>query len=150
MRRFTLLATGMAAKEKRLWQQAGYELLPDARCDWLEDAEPAVIWLTDTETDATADIMNLRPRVFFVRGRVEADIWQKWCGAYACHTCGDDSDFWSLGTKLETPLPDRLRALLLEENIAGLADVLYEYLFRDVLRETAEWCGHMSSVVRRM
>ena len=54
------------------------------------------------------------------------------------------------GSKLETPLSEDMGALLSEQATGAFAESLYYYLLRDVFRETAEWCGHMSSVVGRM
>jgi len=34
-----------------------------------------------------------------------------------------------------------------EEQVKTVAGSVYRFLLQDVFRETAEWCGHMSSVV---
>jgi hypothetical protein len=41
-------------------------------------------------------------------------------------------------------------AITREEEIKAAAGSIYRYLLEDVIRETAEWCGHMSSVVGHM
>ena len=69
---------------------------------------------------------------------------------YTMTEYGESPNGWLVGTKMEAPLPDDVGTLLCEQNIAALSETLYDCLLRDVFRETADWCGHMSSVVGRM
>ena len=55
----------------------------------------------------------------------------------------------TVGTLLETALPDPPRPEYGDDWQKAIAGTVYRYLLQDLFRETADWCGHMSSVVRR-
>ena len=54
----------------------------------------------------------------------------------------------TVGTMLETVLPEPPWSEYGEDWQKAIADTVYRHLLQDRFRETAEWCGHMSSVVR--
>lgn len=60
--------------------------------------------------------------------------------------CGDK---WiTVGTSLEARLHEPAWLVYGEDWQKAMAETIYRHLLEDVFRETAEWCGHMSSVVR--
>ena len=75
---------------------------------------------------------------------------ESWQEKYALRFYETGPECWLLGTKIEAPLPEGLGELLDDPHAETMAETFYYYLLQDLFRETAEWCGHMSSVVRRI
>ena len=154
MKRFVLLAPGMSEAEQEIWRHAGFDCV-EATADNID-----VVWVDRfCSSSARADAKNLGvlldplgSKVFMVKKQLEttfafADNWRT---VYSWKEYAVGPVSWVLGSKLETPLSEDMGALLSEQATAAFAESLYYYLLRDVFRETAEWCGHMSSVVGRM
>lgn len=139
----------MAARN--LWNSAGFDVLPENRVEWPENASPDVIWIAEANVDTLSVSQEelLSAKVLFARGNAATLLSEKWQSAYVLQK-SDEKMTWVYGTKLEAPLPEETGALLLSGETAALAECLYNYLLKDVFRETADWCGHMSSVVGRM
>ena len=158
MKRFVLYAPGMAHLEQELWRQAGFDIIPDGTEAFSAGAGPDAVWggycssvATASEEQAGWQSTNqFRPKVFILQ--TEEIGMQPDCRVegYALNEYGTGRNHWVVGTKIEAPMPDDMGALLSEKNAAALAEFFYYYLLRDVFRETADWCGHMSSVVGRM
>ena len=152
MKRFVLLAQGMSTAEQKIWQHAGFDCVK-ATADNID-----VVWVDRfRSSSARAKSLGvlldpLGSKVFMVKKQLKTTFafTDNWRTVYSWkeYTAGPAS--WVLGSKLETPLSEDMGALLSEQATAAFAESLYYYLLRDVFRETAEWCGHMSSVVGRM
>ena len=151
MKRFIVFTAGMELAARNLWHSAGFDVLPENRAEWPENANPDIIWIAETNFDAlsVSQVELLSAKVLFARGNAVILLSEKWQSAYVLQK-SEEKTTWVYGTKLETPLPDETGALLLGGETAALAECLYNYLLKDVFRETADWCGHMSSVVGRM
>ena len=158
MKRFVLYAPGMAQPEQELWRQAGFDIIPDGTEAFSAGAGPDAVWggycssvATASEEQAGWQSTNqFRPKVFILQTENPAILPDCRGEGYALNEYGTGWNHWVVGTKIEAPLPDDMGALLSEKNTAALAEFFYYYLLRDVFRETADWCGHMSSVVGRM
>lgn len=154
MKRFVLLAPGMSAAEQKIWQHAGFDCVV-ATADNID-----VVWVDRLgSASAHAAAKNLwelvDPRgakVLMVKKQPETTfaLPEDWRTVYNWKEYAAGAASWVLGSKLETPLSEDMGALLSEQATDAFAESLYYYLLRDVFRETAEWCGHMSSVVGRM
>ena len=104
---------------------------------------------------AWAEIKYLFPRVLVILSEQEipfpeeiSEIYNRYCFA------GKSGLVFSIGSTLEGKIeePDWEAYHFGDqpartEEIKAVAGSLYRYLLLDVFRETAEWCGHMSSVV---
>lgn len=104
-------------------------------------------------------VRQLRPKLFVVAdnceqrinipgGLVEIYDAQVIAGEGVCFTVGS-----SIQGKIAVPDWQVHRSygrLSREVQIKAVAGSVYRYLLEDVFRETAEWCGHMSSVVGPM
>jgi hypothetical protein len=158
MKRFLIDAPDMGQNEQELWRQAGF--------DFVTEAEPSAgakpgrdVWVRGTSCPLSSLLdfqvlgalaVELRPKVVILKCSSSCTPSEFLQTAYSVqiHSAGDCD--WLLATKLEAPLSEDMGALLSEQATAAFAESLYYYLLRDVFRETAEWCGHMSSVVGRM
>ena len=148
MKRFLAYAQNLESEERAIWEQAGFDFVDIA------------IASTGGEDDLTIDLAllddpinlleSINPRMFVAAAQTVGVAPKDWRRRYELRFYGTSQQGWLLGTKAEAPLPDDWGELLAEENVAAFAESIYYYLLRDVFRETAEWCGHMSSVVRRL
>jgi len=157
LRRFILEASNCLEEDLRAWQDAGFQIAepglkqdPGQRPDlvlrrhWPEQGQLA--W---------AEIKYLFPRVLVILSEQEipfpeeiSEIYNRYCFA------GKSGLVFSIGSTLEGKIeePDWEAYHFGDqpartEEIKAVAGSLYRYLLLDVFRETAEWCGHMSSVV---
>jgi hypothetical protein len=89
------------------------------------------------------------PKLFCLPSSVAALMPSQW-QAYTQQTVRVAGTDWIVGSKLEEPLPPAVTEYLAQQKTAELAAVVYIVILESVFRETAEWCGHMSSVVGRM
>jgi len=148
MKRFLAYAQDLGSEEQTLWEQAGFDLVTDEEAAILrEDGVTIDLALLD---DLSSSLEQLDPKAFVAPMREIQTTPAQWSRKYELRLYGTSPQGWLIGTKAEAPLPDDWGNLLDEKNVAAFAESLYYYLLRDVFRETAEWCGHMSSVVRRL
>ena len=132
MKKFIAWVSGMDQMQQELWQEAGFDIIQPERSNIVQDAD--IIWLYPTNSrnsQMTIDFEDQQklsyPKVFFL--------------------CKRDA---SVLLSLEEPLPTALLEYFTQQKTADLAAAVYMTLLESVFRETAEWCGHMSSVVGRM
>ena len=147
MKRFVLFASGMSEAEQETWRQAWFDCVV-ATADNID-----VVWVDRFCVQNLGVVLDsLGPKVFMVKKLAETScaLPEDWRTVYSWKEYAAGPSSWILGSKLETPLSEDMGALLSEQATAAFAESLYYYLLRDVFRETAEWCGHMSSVVGRM
>lgn len=156
MKRFVIYAPEFTLSQRKIWEMAGFDILPETDTEktlpgpegGVDVVRLAVETLADTGLEKVLNA--LQPRLLLLLPAAGGVLPEKWREIYRMQALATQLNGWRTGTKLEAPLPDDLGALLQDGAEARLADRLYEYLLQDVFRETAEWCGHMSSVVRRM
>ena len=142
MKRFKLFGPDFTATEQEIWRQAGFDPVSAEAADvaWLENA---TLLMPLLDQQMMPKILLLKTGAFWMAPeRLQA--------IYTMKEYGESPNGWLVGAKMEAPLPDDVGALLCKQNMEALSETLYDCLLRDVFRETADWCGHMSSVVGRM
>ena len=148
MKRFLAYAQYLEPGERAIWEQAGFDIMAAyAAATGDEDDLPIDLALLN---EPFYLLESISPRMFMAPVQTAGDAPPDWQRRYEMRFYGTGSQGWWIGTKAEAPLPDDWGELLAEKNVAAFAESLYYYLLRDVFRETAEWCGHMSSAVRRL
>ena len=147
MKRFLAYAPDLESEERAIWEQAGFDFVDAAiaATDGEDDHLTIELALLD---DLSASLEQLEPKAFVAPMREILTTPAQWERKYELRFYGTSPQGWLIGTKAEAPLPDDWGDLLAEKKVAAFAESLYYYLLRDVFRETAEWCGHMSSAVR--
>lgn len=151
MKRFLLMECGLGLLKKQKWQRAGFSIYPFVVEDVLDFSVPDIIWLGTAKRKSidTNFLAKLYPKLFFLHSSAAGCMPTHW-RAYAQQTVRVAGSDWIVGSKLEEPLPPAMAEYLAQQKTADLAAVLYIVILESVFRETAEWCGHMSSVVGRM
>ena len=142
MKRFKLFGPDLTATEQEIWRHAGFDpvLAETADVAWLDNAV-LLMQLLDQQ---------MMPKIILLKTGASWMEPERLQAIYTMTEYGESPNCWLVGAKIEAPLPEDVGTLLCELNIAALSEVLYDCLLRDVFRETADWCGHMSSVVGRM
>jgi hypothetical protein len=155
MKQFTIRDIGLNPEENQIWREAGFCLIKEPWFPSSEKAPPELIWLADCAIGGKFDdriaeeLRTSFPKLFFVQHKAAAlmpDHWQ----AYAQQMVRMADADWIVGSKLEEPLPPAVAEYMAQQKTADLAAVVYIVILESVFRETAEWCGHMSSVVGHM
>ena len=148
MKRFLAYARDLTVAERKIWEQAGFDIVTaDAAATCGEEDPPIDLALLGASEFLPE---SLTPKVFVVSAKTAGDASPDWQRRYEVRFYSAGAHGWIIGSKTETPPPNDWGVLLVEKNVAAFAESLYYYLLRDVFRETAEWCGHMSSAVRRL
>ena len=156
MKVFKLWSRGMDDEIQEIWCKAGFSIEQNLPADLAEATSFDLIWLAElTDVSArpsqeTRAPLNLvYPKLFFVHSSAAGCMPAHW-HAYVQQTIRVAETDWIVGSKLEEPLPPAVAEYLAQQKTADLAAVVYIVILESVFRETAEWCGHMSSVVGRM
>lgn len=176
MRRFIVLVCQASLQEAAAWEDSGFVVSdgtthPEVRRQtadvvgfpWLtvetdaEQARPDVVYWQQGAAGAAGwhKVRQLLPKVVVVMG--EASLPPDLAHVYdSCFLYGEGRSFM-VGRKIEGTLltPEwaayRTDGLLsLPQQVKAVADAVYRLLLDNVFQETAEWCGHMSSVVGPM
>ena len=142
LKRFKLFGPDFTATEQEIWRQAGFDSASAEATDvaWLEKATLLMPLLDQ----------RMMAKIILIRTGTSWMAPERLLAIYTMTEYGKSPNGWLVGAKMEAPLPDDVGALLCEQNMEALSETLYDCLLRDVFRETADWCGHMSSVVGRM
>ena len=153
MKKFVLWCWALKPAQAEIFRKAGFLVIPQEQTVSSEMPEPDVVWI-DEQADgsglvATLDLNSLYPKIFIVSGAVSPLIPIHW-QTYDCQSFFQDGETWRIGSKLEDLLPLELTEDFANNKTADWAAILYMTLLKSLFRETAEWCGHMSSVVGRM
>ena len=151
MKHFLVVECGLGLLEKHKWQRAGFSIYPCVATAISTFSVPDIIWIGTTKRKSidASFLATLYPKLFFLHSSAASympDHWQ----AYAQQTVRVAGADWIVGSKLEEPLPPAVAEYMAQQKTADLAAVVYIVILESVFRETAEWCGHMSSVVGRM
>ncbi|MHC1759304.1 MAG: hypothetical protein AB9917_07325 [Negativicutes bacterium] len=142
MKRFKLFGPDLTAIEQEIWRQARFD---DASAEAAD-----IAWLENTTLLMQLLDQRMMPKILLLKTGASWVAPDRLQAIYTMTEYGKSPNGWLVGTKMEAPLPDDVGTLLCEQNMEALSETLYDCLLRDVFRETADWCGHMSSVVGRM
>jgi len=158
VKKFIAWVSGMNQLQQTIWQEAGFDIVVH-ECGQTEGSSiqnADILWLYATSgmiiqptIDLEVQLKKSYPKVFFLCKR-DASIMPCHWSEYQQHIVFVDGIEYLIGSKLEEPLPTALLEYFAQQRTAELAAVLYIVILESVFRETAEWCGHMSSVVGRM
>lgn len=160
MRRFTVIAPSCAGEYTDAWEDTSFKLVQGGTWDNPEQRPDIFLWRWPQEKDLPVrEILAFLPRLLVIISGRDEDITfpeelseiyslQSFAGADICFTIGS-----RLLGQVSVPEWDSYKnnsVITREEQIKAVAASIYRYLLEDVIRETAEWCGHMSSVVGHM
>lgn len=160
MRRFTVIAPGCAEEYTDAWEDTSFKLVESGIWDDPEQRPDIFLWRWPQEKDLPVrEILSLLPRLLvIISGRdKQITLAEDLSEIYNLQSfAGADTGF-TIGSRLQgqVAVPDwdsykNNSVITREEQIKAAAASIYRYLLEDVIRETAEWCGHMSSVVGHM
>lgn len=160
MRRFTLIAPDCARVYSSAWENTGFNLVEAGILDEPGQRPDVFLWHWSGENDLPVPaVLSLLPRLIVIvcaRGE-QITISPDLSEIYNLQSfAGRDTGF-TICSRLEgeVSVPDwnlysNEGEISREEQIKAVAGAVYRFLLEDVIRETAEWCGHMSSVVGHM
>ncbi len=160
MRRFTLIAPDCARVYSSAWENTGFNLVEAGTLDEPGQRPDVFLWHWSGENDLPVPaVLSLLPRLIVIvcaRGE-QITISPDLSEIYSLQSfAGRDTGF-TICSRLEgeVSVPDwnlysNEGEISREEQIKAVAGAVYRFLLEDVIRETAEWCGHMSSVVGHM
>lgn len=160
MRRFTVIAPGGAMEYAYAWEDASFKLVEAGNWDDPEQWPDVFFWRWSKNNELPVQmILSLLPRLLVIisdRGEI-ITVPEELSEIYSLQSfAGEDTGF-TICSRLqgqvavpEWDLYGSRGAITREEQIKAVAGSIYRYLLEDVIRETAEWCGHMSSVVGHM
>lgn len=142
MNRFSVIFSGDTPL-RQAWEAAGFHCLESNRPD---DIKPdALVWAGTDAVSLLSALSADKPKVFVITARcLPADLPEY----YTLHFWQSGGQQITVGTMLETELAEPKWLAYEGDWQKALADTVFRHLLQDVFRETAEWCGHMSSVVR--
>lgn len=157
LRRFILEAASCRADVRKIWQDAGFQLGERQQAGSPLQRPDLALRRFGPEQgqDAWDELKDLLPRVFVILSEQELSFPEDISAVYTRRSfAGRSGQVFTVGSTLEEMIaePDWQAYHFGEqpagtEEMAAVAGSLYQYLLRDLFRETAEWCGHMSSVV---
>lgn len=160
MRRFTIVAPNSAMKDLCAWEDTSFKLVESGTWDDPEQGPDVFLWHWSQKKDLPVQmILSLFPKLYVIISSPgdEITIPGELAEIFSVHSFAGDSTCFTIGSRLqgEAAVPDweacrSLAALTREEQMKAAAGSIYRCLLEDVIRETAEWCGHMSSVVGQM
>lgn len=154
MRRFTVCAAECAGQELQAWLDVGFILQTDGGAAEKNSPDVVLFGLAGEHKTAWQLVGSMLPRVYVILSSREMPPPDKFSGIYEHQFIAGKGISFNIGSRLQgkVAVPDweafSSGAPLTEaEQIKAVAGSVYRYLLEDVFRETAEWCGHMSSVV---
>lgn len=155
MRRFTVYAPDCTKDDGNAWEDVSFQLV-EMEAAWDPEKRPDVVfwrWAGDFEAKQK-QVESILPKLYVIASSDELPASDTLSDLYERQTIPGENICFTIGSKIEgkVPVPDweacRSGGRISEtEQIKAVAGVIYRYLLEDVFRETAEWCGHMSSVV---
>lgn len=161
MRRFVIVAPGCAGEDLNAWEDAGFKLVETTDVNDPELRPDVIMCCPSRENDIPWNLIrSLLPKLFILAGSnglkpaIPGDLSEMFslqmiAGENVCFTIGS-----SIQGRVAAPDWESYREssgpITRKEQIKAFAGSVYRFLLQDVFRETAEWCGHMSSVVGPM
>ncbi|NLI13036.1 hypothetical protein [Pelotomaculum propionicicum] len=161
MRRFVIFTPGCTEEDLKVWEDAGFKLVDETSLDYPE-LRPDVIFICDFKAGVITWqlISKLLPKVLILTGSSEQTpvIPGELADLFNLQVIKGENISFTIGSTIQgqvvTPAWEIYRVsdgpLTPQEQLQALADSIYRFLLQDVFKETAEWCGHMSSVVGPM
>jgi hypothetical protein len=161
MRRFIIFASGCAGEDLNVWEDAGFKLADGTSLDNPELRPDVILSYASQAGEIPWQVIRkLAPRVLILTGSAAqkpvfpGDLSR----LYNIQVIKEESICFticsSIQGQVETPDWEAYHTgngpITRQEQIKALAGSIYRFLLQDVFRETAEWCGHMSSVVGPM
>jgi len=162
VRQFTVCAPGCAGADLAAWENEDFKITGPEPGSSPERETDVVYWYENGhENDGGAKwetVRHLLPKLFVIAAQKEITAVPGDLSAiYERQVIPGVNMYFTVGSKL----PEKVTApdwkacrqgvpLSRADQIKVLAGAIYRYLLQDVFRETAEWCGHMSSVVGQM
>ena len=160
MRRFTIVAPNSAVEDLCAWEDTSFKLVENGIWDDPEQGPDVFLWhWAQAEDMPVQTILSLLPKLYIVVSALgdKVTIPGELAGIFSVQIITGDSILFTVGSRLQglAAIPDwdayrSHAAITREEQIKAVSGTIYRYLLEDVIRETAEWCGHMSSVVGQM
>lgn len=155
MRRFTVYAPNCTEDDRNAWEDVSFQLV-EMETGWDPEKRPDVVfwrWSGDFEAKQK-QVESILPKLYVIVSSNELPAPDTLSAIYERQVIRGEGIYFTIGSKLEGKVsaPDweacRSGGQPAEtEQIKAVAGAVYRYLLEDVFRETAEWCGHMSSVV---
>ncbi len=160
MRRFTVIAPGSAGEYANAWEDTSFKLVEDGTWNDPEQRPDVFLWRWSKNNELPDQmILSLLPKLLVIisdRGE-KITVPEELSEIYNRQSFSGEDTGFTICSRLEgevtVPYWDLYKsnsAITREEQIKAAAGSIYRYLLEDVIRETAEWCGHMSSVVGHM
>ncbi|MDD2554103.1 MAG: hypothetical protein PHP51_05990 [Desulfotomaculaceae bacterium] len=159
MRRFTVITPDCAREYTSAWEDISFKLVESGTWDDPEQKPDVFLWQWSKENLPVREILSLFPKLLVIISSCDENITfpEELSEIYSLQSfAGADTGF-TIGSRLQgqvaVPKWDLYNcqgSITREEQIKVAAASIYRYLLEDVIQETAEWCGHMSSVVGHM
>ncbi len=160
MRRFTVVVPDCAGEDAGAWEDTSFRLVDSGTWDDPEQGPDVLLWHWPQEEDLPVQmILSLFPKLYVITSSPDDEITipGELADIFSLQTITGDGILFTIGSRLQgkvsVPNWDAYRghaAITCNEQIKAVSGSIYRYLLEDVIRETAEWCGHMSSVVGQM
>lgn len=162
MRRFTVIAPDCGKEYTGAWEDTSFKLVEAGTWDDQEQRPDIFLWHWSKEKDLPVrEVLSLLPKLLVIisdRGD-KITLAEDLLDIYSLQSFSGEDTGFTICSRLEgeVAVPDwdfyknsSQDDITREEQIKAAAGSIYRYLLEDVIRETAEWCGHMSSVVGHM
>lgn len=157
MRRFTVYFPGGKISDAHChaWLEAGFKLVISEDELEPEQSPDAVCWLCSQDNSVQfREVKYLLPKVYIIICDQNSSPDAELPDVYEHHLFAAEEFRFTIGSRIQgrpaAPVWEDYRTdgqFPSELQIKAVADSTYRFLLEDVFRETAEWCGHMSSVV---
>ncbi len=158
MRRFIIVAPGCAGEDLNVWEDAGFKLFDETSQDDPALRPDVILSYASRAGEIPWQLISkLMPKILILTGSVEQKpvFPDGLSGLFNLQVIKGENTCFTIGSSIQGQIaaPDweAYRAgagqITRQEQTQALAGSVYRFLLQDLFRETAEWCGHMSSVV---
>lgn len=157
MRRFTVYFPGGKDSDAvcNAWLEAGFKVILSEEALEQEQSPDAVCWRCSHDNSVQfRAVKYLLPKVYVIVCDQNFSPEVALPDVYEHHFIAAEEFSFTIGSRIQgIPAPPVWEAYRIDSQlppelqIKAVADSAYRFLLEDVFRETAEWCGHMSSVV---
>lgn len=156
MRRFMIVAPDCATEDKNAWEDVGFKLV-ETGAELEPGQRPDVLfwrWPREHVAPKWQSVKHLLPKLFITVSNHKISMPDTLSDIYEQQLITVEGTYFTIGSRIQgivaVPVWEAYRGsgqLHRAEQVQAIAGSIYRYLLQDVFRETAEWCGHMSSVV---
>ena len=155
MPRFYVYSPVWSQDYRCIWEESGFIPVSDlSQCG----EQPPDVMVLDAASAQLPELWQsaraVRAKTVIIADTVYHDVPAEVGDIYTQQHYQGDTVFFTLATRLEGLVPEPVWDMYrtggeLSEALQHkiIADTLYRYLLKDVLRETFEWCGHTFSVL---